>query len=247
MSSVRKDWERSGLTQKEFAKAAGVSLSTIKRYMKKPSSEVSVSFRRRSADVAYAAKHTERQVARRAVRLAETERYRSEYKAAKADTSPLSWHRLNDGGTETVTGRMAGDIRAAYVKANRNRARMGYEPLKVGGYYGSPEKLLPALRHKQTLKALKANKSRARNGFMKSVLVGLERGGVDTDTLGAAESLLRGMSGGEIDELYQKTLSEDWDVIRSPVDTITKQPIAPDVTGLLDYLGLKRTTLDIRL
>jgi transcriptional regulator with XRE-family HTH domain len=247
MSTVRRDWERSGLTQKEFAKAAGVSLSTIKRYMKKPSSQVSRAFRRRSADIAYSATHSRRQVERRAERLAQTERYRAEYQAAKADTSPLTWHRLKDGGTETVTGRMAGDIRAAYVKANRNRTRLGYEPLKLGGYYGSPEKLLPALRHKQTLKALKANKSRARNGFIKSVLVGLERGGVDTDTLDAAESMLRGMGGQEIDALYQQTLREDWDVIRSPVDPDTKQPIAPDVTGLLDYLGLKRTTLDIRL
>lgn len=247
MSSIRRDWEKSGLSQKEFAQATGVSLSTIKRYMKKPSSQVSRDFRRRSADVAYAATHTSRQVARRAERLAATERYRAEYQAAKADTSPLTWTRLRDGGTETVSGRLAGDIRAAYVKANHNRVRLGYEPLKVGGYYGSVDKLLPALRHKQTVKALKANKNRARTGFMKSLLVGLERGGVDTDTLDAAEDMLRRMSGADIDDLYQKTLAEDWDVVRSPVDAVTKQPVAPDVTGILDYLGLKKTTLDIKL
>lgn len=246
MSTVRKDWERSGLTQKEFARELNVSLSTLKRIMKRPSAKVARSVRRKSADVAYASTHTERQVARRNARVAETEAFRAEYQKAKFDTRPLSWHQLN-GETVTVSGREAGAIRAAYVRANRNRARLGYEPLKVGEYYGSADKLLPSLRHRQTLKALSASRGKARNGFVKSVLVGLERAGVDNATIDKAEGVLRRMSGREIDDLYRKTINEDWDVITSPVDPETKQPAAPDVSGLLDYLGLERSTLDIRL
>lgn len=244
MRSIRDAWERSGLTQAEFAARAGFSARTLRRYINAKS--VPMVRRRTISYVSFAATHTQKQVTRRNQRVRATAIRQAEVNKARQDESPIVFHRLN-GERVTVTGRKAGTIRAAYVRANQNRARLGQPSISSRGYYGDPDKLPGILRRSHSLKALRHRQSAGREGFKKSIKTGLQYANVLPEDIEAVMNKLDSMSDDKVDELYRKAVQESWDIITSPVDEDTKMPKVPDVSGLFAWLGMSRTRLNIRL
>lgn len=244
MKSIESAWRRSGLTQNEFAARAGISARTLRRYIKAPSVP---KYRRAAiANVSFEATHTPRQIARRRERLQVTANRRARVEAARQDTRPLKFVTLS-GEATTVTGRRAGEIRAAYESTNQKRARMGLPSLSPSGYYGDPGKVLHVLRSKQTLKALRSRQTAGREGFKKSVRTSLQYANVDPGQIRDIMERLEQKSGAEIDELYRMASRESWDIITSPVDEGTHLPKVPDVSGIFAWLGVERKRLNIKL
>ncbi len=244
MRSIRDAWERSGLTQAEFAARAGFSARTLRRYINATS--VPLTRRRKIAYVSYAATHTQRQLSKRNQRIRATAQRKAEINKARQNETPIVFRRLN-GEQVTVTGRQAGRIRAAYVRANQNRRRLGQPPISAAGYYGDPSKLPGILRRSHSLKALRKRQSAGREGFKKSIKTGLQYANVLDEDIQAIMDKLNSMSDDQVDELYRKAVQESWDIITSPVDEDTKMPKVPDVSGLFAWLGMSRTRLNIKL
>ena len=244
MRSIRDAWERSGLTQAEFAARAGFSARTLRRYINATS--VPLTRRRKIAYVSYAATHTPRQLSKRNQRIRATAQRKAEIQRAKRNESPISFRKLN-GEIVTVSGRLAGRIRAGYVRANQNKRRLGQPPVSPEGYYGDPEKLPGILRRSYSLKALRNRQSAGREGFKKSIKTGLQYANVLPEDIEAVMEKLNSMSDEEIDRMYRTAVQESWDIITSPVDEDTKMPKVPDVSGVFAWLGMNRTRLNIKL
>lgn len=244
MRSIRREWELSGLTQDEFASRAGFSARTLRRYINSP--KVPMARRRTISYVSFAARHSPAEVARRNRRVHETAQRRNAVERAKSDTSPISFVKLS-GERVTIEGRQAGRIRAAYVRANQNRARAGQPAITPAGYYGDPDKILGILRRSQSLKALNSRQSAGREGFKKAIRTGLQYANVLPEDIEQVMGELDRKSGDEIDAMYRQAVQESWDIITSPVDDDTKMPKVPDVSAVFSWLGMTRSRLNIKL
>jgi len=244
MKSVRNAWKRSGLTQKQFAAEAGFSVSTLKRYMH----SVKVPRFRQAAirNVTFVHTHSSRAVARRNERLRATAIRREAMARAREDTSEMKFSDLS-GNIRTLSGRKAGQVRAAYIQANANRVKLGLPEISQRGYYGDPEKLLGVLRHKNSLRSLQSRQENGRRGFKASIRTGLEYAIVPPKQIQQVMDILNRMNNRQIDAMYRVAANESWFILISPPAEGSKLPAAPDVSGIFAYLGLERNKLNIKL
>lgn len=244
MKSIENAWRRSGLTQKAFAARIGVSDRTLRRYIR--AAHVPVARREAAYRVAYEAKHTAKQAAQRNARVAETARRRAEVQKAREDTRPLKFADLQ-GHLTVVTGRRAGQLRAAYVRANQNRRSVGLPEISPRGYYGDVDKLGQVLKQKQSRKFLLERREAGREGFKKSIRTGLEYANVQPSQIADIMEALGKMSAKDLDGMYRQASLEAWDIITSPPSDDAHLPTLPDVSGLFAYLGVERKRLNIKL
>ena len=244
MKSIRTAWKRSGLTQRQFAREAGFSLTTLKRYMK--AKQVPMGRLAAVRNVAYVHSHTQRQIERRNQRLRATAIRKESMAKARQDYRPLKFVDLN-GHASVVSGKQAGRIRAGYIQANANRARLGLPGISPSGFYGNPEKLPNILRHQNSRRFLESRRENGRKGFKASIHTGLEYANVHPQDIQDVMDALNKMNSRQIDAMYRFASNEHWFILISPPAEGDKMPAAPDVSGVFAYLGLARHNLNIKL
>lgn len=185
---IRKAWESSSLSQKDFASRLGISRSSLQRYMRGEAKTRAAAVSDTARIVSYGERHSQ----------AATERYAQRV----SDKKQGRYVRTQRG--QRIYGEEALEVKKLYSQVNEKRSKLGLRTIRPEDFYGNKENIKNVVSRQLKDNYLEESVENGRRGFKESLRTMGERLTGESDFMDKASEALESLTPEQLDRLWSE-------------------------------------------